>query len=414
MRRFVLKSAAALLVCLLLPGPVMGWESKGKRGEWKAADVRREVFALLSENQKSVYPNLSAFKEIDLLIPEIDDRVIGEVLETTLTKFKAGLKQTNGNNILDEFTRYMKMTHSQNDPAARAVAELRLYSFIDVYLEDLRNSVPFGKYRRYLEIFAGTDFAKATVEAQEFYKAQCPAGTDCHEKLKNVNWTDAFLAPNGPSAENISSAPKPPPICGSGDAGYMLNETPAYILYHPACLEPGRRYPMLICLTPNASGEWSVFVWNKAAKRRKWIVYASKTFAVGLDMEESFKPIVANVNEIASGFPIDTDRIAVWGVSGGAMGAHAIAFGHPDLIRAVIANTGMMHPYFIEHKAQYPRDKWAVFLANPQDIRYKEMKRDRAFLESVGWKVQWTEFEGQTLLAPRKRYEESLKWIEEN
>ncbi len=55
-----------------------------------------------------------------------------------------------------------------------------------------------------------------------------------------------------------------------------------------------------------------------------------------------------------------------------------------------------------------------VFLASPTDFRYNEMKRDRGFLESHGWKTKWIEFTGGHTLAPYEIYEQAAQWLEKN
>ena len=91
------------------------------------------------------------------------------------------------------------------------------------------------------------------------------------------------------------------------------------------------------------------------------------------------------------------------------MGAHAFVAFHPDLVRAVVVNTGMMEEAF--RSASYPEGKLAVFLASPTDFRVGEMKADRAFLEAHHWTTQWLEFEGGHRLAPTATYEQAAEWL---
>jgi hypothetical protein len=97
------------------------------------------------------------------------------------------------------------------------------------------------------------------------------------------------------------------------------------------------------------------------------------------------------------------------------MGAHAFAFLSPQLISAVVINTGMMHENYSQgaQKYMYPKGKLAVFLASPTDFRYGAMKKDRVFLEELGWKTQWIEFAGGHTFAPQAKYEEAALWLEE-
>jgi predicted esterase len=87
---------------------------------------------------------------------------------------------------------------------------------------------------------------------------------------------------------------------------------------------------------------------------------------------------------------------------------------YPDLIKAVVINTGMINENYISQKSKYPRNKLAVFIASASDFRYNEMKRDRKFLEDLGWKTKWTEFGGGHMIAPASKYEEAAAWLDEN
>jgi predicted esterase len=41
------------------------------------------------------------------------------------------------------------------------------------------------------------------------------------------------------------------------------------------------------------------------------------------------------------------------------------------------------------------------------------MKKDKAFLESIGWKTGWMEFEGGHTVAPEAIYEHAADWLEQ-
>ena len=53
-------------------------------------------------------------------------------------------------------------------------------------------------------------------------------------------------------------------------------------------------------------------------------------------------------------------------------------------------------------------------LASPSDFRYQEMKRDRTFLEILGWKTKWIEFQGGHRIAPAASYDQAARWLIEN
>ncbi len=188
-------------------------------------------------------------------------------------------------------------------------------------------------------------------------------------------------------------------------------DNPAYIIYIPSDIDYNQQYPLVIALSPYASAQSMVNTWEGAAEKYKWIIFASKEFRNGIDMNAVFPHIVAILKDAFVKYPIDKSRIIATGFSGGGMGSHAFIFSYPELISAIVINTGMMHGYYREQKDMYPRGKIAVFLSSPNDFRYKEMERDRIFLESLGWKTKWIEFQGGHTIAPESSYGEAAEWL---
>jgi len=185
-----------------------------------------------------------------------------------------------------------------------------------------------------------------------------------------------------------------------------------YILYLPAGLQPNVKYPLVVALSPSADAESLLRVWQAPSERHKWIVLASKEFRNGTG-REVLSYLASLIREIAAAYPVDTRRIVTTGISGGGMGAHAMALFYPDLISAVIPNTGMIHRNHISsRRSEYPKGKIAVFLASPTDFRYQEMKGDREFLESLEWRTLWIEFAGGHTFAPEDVYLSAAEWLE--
>jgi len=194
--------------------------------------------------------------------------------------------------------------------------------------------------------------------------------------------------------------------------GRIVN-TADYILYIPKALKPKQKYPLIVALHPGGDAGCMINLWQRNAERHKWIVFASITFSNGQDIERSLAYLVSILkNKIITAYPVDTDRIAASGFSGGGMGSHGLAFEYPDLVSAVIVNTCMINKYFYTVAERYPQGKKAVFLASPTDFRYNEMKSDRALLEQHGWKTKWIEFEGGHRIAPQQCYDAAADWLE--
>lgn len=190
-----------------------------------------------------------------------------------------------------------------------------------------------------------------------------------------------------------------------------IAEAPEYILYIPSGIYPDRKYPLVIALSPAADAQSMIELWIGISERHKWIIFASKEFKNGVDMGPLFERLMATAGALSTKFPIDPYKVIAAGVSGGGMGAHALAFLYPKPVRAVIVNTGIINDYFIEKKDIYPRAKLVVFLASPADFRYEDMKKNRKFLENLKWKVKWLEFEGGHVAAPASVYKQAADWL---
>lgn len=188
-----------------------------------------------------------------------------------------------------------------------------------------------------------------------------------------------------------------------------------YILCVPADIDISKRYPLVVALSPGAnaqSAQSMIDTWQDVSNKYKWVIFASKEFPGGVDMNVMMPNLASIVEEVSSKFPIDKSKVIAAGFSAGGMTSHAFSFLYPGLISAVVINTGMMHEYYIDNKHKYPRGKLVVFLASPTDFRYEEMKRDKDFLEDLGWKVKWIEFKGGHKMAPSSAYEKAAEWLQ--
>jgi len=190
-----------------------------------------------------------------------------------------------------------------------------------------------------------------------------------------------------------------------------IHNASKYILHIPSGLSSYKKYPLVIALSPSGDAQSMINTWKDVSEKHKWIIFASKEYRNGPDMNMLISNIVAILDDLFSQYPIDRYKIIATGFSGGGMGSHFFSYLHPDMISAVVINTGMMHEYQIEKKYSCPRGKLAVFLASPGDFRYLEMKRDRRFLENLGWRTKWIEFGGGHTIAPASSYEEAAQWL---
>lgn len=188
-------------------------------------------------------------------------------------------------------------------------------------------------------------------------------------------------------------------------------DLPEAVIYVPSGIDYSRRYPLVVAFSPSGNAPSMINVWKSASAKHKCIILASKVFRNGVKNNEMVSGLAPVIEDAVRTLPIDRNRIVATGYSGGGMFSHSLAALRPHLVRGVVINTGMMHPYYIKHPDECARGKIAVFLASPGDFRYSEMKRDREFLERLGWKTRWIEFQGGHVLAPPSVYEEALGWI---
>ena len=199
--------------------------------------------------------------------------------------------------------------------------------------------------------------------------------------------------------------------------GPHLVENQDYIVYIPGHINRHGQYPLVVVLSPSGDARGMINAWKGVADKFKWVILSSKRFYNGIPYQNElnvFKEISGSVQKGLLTVPIDQKRILASGISGGGWGAHDFVFFFPKFIDGVIINTGMMDAeWFYPRKNEYPREKMAVFLASQSDFRYNEMKRDRVFLESLGWKTKWIEFQGGHVLAPQEVYLQAAQWVDE-
>ncbi len=184
------------------------------------------------------------------------------------------------------------------------------------------------------------------------------------------------------------------------------------LVYVPDDLPAGKKVPLVFALSPGADAGSMIRTWAAVAEKHHWIVAASKEFRNGVAWGIVMPQVIAELDAVERAYAVDLNQVVFTGLSGGAMGSHAFAGWHPDRVKAIVLNTGMMNAQLMV--ADYPRGKLAVFLASPTDFRYGEMHRDRKFLESHGWTTGWLEFPGGHTFAPPATYEAAAQWLEQH
>jgi predicted esterase len=186
-----------------------------------------------------------------------------------------------------------------------------------------------------------------------------------------------------------------------------------YLLYVPGGINGGGKYPLVVALSPSADADSMIAVWRPIADRHRWIILASKVSRNGVDIAPVAKTVLSDVAEVEAAYPVDKAKIIFTGLSGGGMASHYFSYEYPDMVSAIVVNTGMLAENY-SMDSPYAENKTAVFLASPTDFRYTYMQRDKLFLDSKGWRTRWIEFEGGHTFAPQSAYEEAAEWLEES
>jgi predicted esterase len=195
--------------------------------------------------------------------------------------------------------------------------------------------------------------------------------------------------------------------------GKKTDEGKTWSVYTPPDMGKGKR-PVLVCFDPHANWKRMFDAWAPVADQLKWHLLFNKVHRNGVSMSKPQAALETDLKTLKKKYAFDLKRIACTGYSGGGMTSHCMAKMLPKIVRAVIPNTGMIHPSFksAAEKKRYPKRKIVAFLASPKDFRYKEMKSDRAFLESLKWKVKWIEFKGGHVIAPYASSLQAAQFIE--
>jgi len=189
----------------------------------------------------------------------------------------------------------------------------------------------------------------------------------------------------------------------------LIKETSAYIAYIPPQVQAGEHVPLIVALSPSADAQSMISVLKLAADDLSVIVVASKESRNGLLVEDLLPGYEDLVDESIETLPVDENRIIFAGFSGGGQASEVAAYFYPKRVRGVITNCGKMMPDL--KNPNHPHGKLIVFLASDADFNYEAMKSDSRYLEGLGWKTYWIEFEGGHILAPPETYLNAVGWL---
>ncbi len=231
----------------------------------------------------------------------------------------------------------------------------------------------------------------------------------------------------GKSPQNTSSQTPTLPASGQGQAPNQGQPAATVSQNETGTLETHDRYLLLlpehqnmlndsiiiVGFSPSGDADSIMNAWRPAAEKRGWPVFTSKTFHNG-ELPMTFdSELISDIGNVSSRLWYIEPKFVFTGVSGGGQLSQAFAFGHPSIVAAVVTNCGIINPGYWNFTKYYPHNKVAFFIASPTDFRYEQMKKDRDFLSSIGWKTGWVEFEGGHALAPTSTYEQVAVWLEQ-
>lgn len=131
------------------------------------------------------------------------------------------------------------------------------------------------------------------------------------------------------------------------------------LVFTPSKLEPGKKYPVVDYIYPGPQGG-SVGSWSFAAFRGDHQALAELGFIVVMiegtsnpkrsksyhDMnygnmgENTLPDQITGIKQLAEKYPIDLDRVGIWGHSGGGFATAAALFRYPDFFKVGVSQSG--------------------------------------------------------------------------
>lgn len=186
----------------------------------------------------------------------------------------------------------------------------------------------------------------------------------------------------------------------------VADNSQTYALYIPSSFDPAKKYPVLFCFDPGARGKAPVERFQAAAEKYGWLVAGSNNSRNG-PWEANAKAIGAMLGDVNKHLPIDSRRVYVAGLSGGARVACQVALG--GIARGVIAcSAGFPNSTDIPSKLPF------VFFgtAGVTDFNYAELRRVDRELDDRKAPHRVVIFPGGHEWLPAELAVEALAWLE--
>ncbi|HYL72915.1 MAG TPA: hypothetical protein VEU96_01865 [Bryobacteraceae bacterium] len=178
----------------------------------------------------------------------------------------------------------------------------------------------------------------------------------------------------------------------------------SYALYVPSNYSPNRTWSVIFALDPAARGRVPVERYQAAAEKYGYIVAGSNTSRNG-SMSASLVAVQAMVVDVSKRYAVESKRVYLTGLSGGARVAMQVALMSGNQIAGVIASSAGF-------PSGDPRKSvpFAIFgTAGTEDFNYLEMRQLDAAVTSPH---RLAIFEGGHAWPPSETAVEAVEWME--
>jgi dienelactone hydrolase len=187
------------------------------------------------------------------------------------------------------------------------------------------------------------------------------------------------------------------------DVRCAADATESYALYVPSTYSPNRPWNLLMAFHPAARGRAMVEKFRAAAEQYGYIVAGSNTSRNG-PWAASSKAVQAMALDLGQRFAIDSRRVYLTGMSGGARVALQVALGTNAIAGVIASSAGFPD--------SQPRQTvpFAIFgTAGTEDFNYLEMRAMDRRLKSPH---RLAVFDGGHTLPPDTVAFEAIEWLE--
>jgi phospholipase/carboxylesterase len=195
-----------------------------------------------------------------------------------------------------------------------------------------------------------------------------------------------------------------------------------------------RKYPTLILLHGLGANEDDLFGLAKYFDDRLFIISARAPFQYQWSggytwynllelgkpepnmFAESYQKLLQFIQDVKSGYTVDPDKIFLFGFSMGAMMSYAVVLTNPNLVKGVLANSGLIpEGTGLTYQWDKIRDK-SFFVAHgiyDSIVPVMFAKRAKDLLEKAGADLTYREYEMDHQI-DEESLNDNMKWLEKH